>query len=87
MAHGNHAGANMPHAIIGGGWHFRTGQYLSYPAPHRYETKTALGGYAHDNTFGNILIALANALGHPLRTFGEPNWVQPMDKYADMLMG
>ncbi|HET9954046.1 MAG TPA: DUF1552 domain-containing protein [Polyangiaceae bacterium] len=51
-----HSHQNMPFLMVGGGWHFRTGRYLTYQnAPH-----------------SNLLVSVMNAMGVPVTTFGRP---------------
>jgi hypothetical protein len=75
MAHGNHGNFNIPHVIIGGKWHFATGRFLSLPSPAQYKDVA-------DNKFGDILIAVANAMGHPITKFGRADWCGTPDNVA-----
>ena len=67
MAHGNHGVHNMPWVIFGGGWHFQTGRFIDLPQD---------GGFppVPENKFGDLLVAVANAMGSPITTFGNPAW-------------
>jgi hypothetical protein len=50
-----HSHENMPFLLAGGGWHFRTGRYITYQgAPHN-----------------NLLVSVLNAMGLPDTTFGQ----------------
>jgi hypothetical protein len=50
-----HSHENMPFLLAGGGWHFRTGRYITYQsAPHN-----------------NLLVSVLNAMGLPNTTFGQ----------------
>lgn len=84
MAHGNHGNLNSSQVIIGGRWHFRTGQLLTFPGGLRGQGPDPVQA-AQENPYGNILVPLANAMGHPITTFGSPKWMQPAAKYAAML--
>jgi hypothetical protein len=68
MGHGGHDAWDVPHVLIGGGWHFDTGRFLQLPNPG--------GAGVGPNRFGDILISLANAMGHPITTFGQPDWCE-----------
>ncbi len=67
IARGNtHSKMNIPFIMAGScGGYFKTGQYLTFDMPD-----DASGGRSHND----LLIAIANALGHPITTFGEPEY-------------
>jgi len=62
MAHGNHGNGDWPWVIAGGKWHFTNG--------HFFNPTDAENIYENQYRFGNILIALAHAMGHPIESFG-----------------
>jgi hypothetical protein len=66
MAHGNHSGYDWPFVILGGKWHFTNGYFFN-PVDRggRYDLKFK---------WGNILLALAHAMGHPIPSFGFSGW-------------
>ena len=63
IARGNtHSHMDMPFLIAGSaGGYFKTGQYLSFDG---------------DRSHVDLLIALANSMGHPITTFGEEEFVK-----------
>jgi hypothetical protein len=63
ISRGNtHSHLNMPFVLAGSaGGYFKTGQYLTFDAPRSHN---------------DLLIALANAMGHEISTFGEPDYVK-----------
>ena len=63
IARGNtHSHMDMPFFIAGSaGGYFKTGQYLNFDG---------------DRSHVDLLIALANAMGHPITTFGEEEFVK-----------
>jgi hypothetical protein len=67
MAHGNHGFHDVPHVILGGGWHFSTGRFLDLKTPYTYNK-------VPKHPFGDVLVSLANAMGVPITTFGRPDW-------------
>jgi hypothetical protein len=67
MAHGNHGNHDMPWVLIGGGWHFKTGRNLQLPADYGFPPVPV-------SKFGDLLVAIANAMGSPITTFGNPAW-------------
>ncbi|MBK8253894.1 MAG: DUF1552 domain-containing protein [Polyangiaceae bacterium] len=62
ISRGNtHSHKDMPFILAGsGGGYFKTGQYLSFDG---------------DRPHNDLLVAIANALGHPIETFGEEAYV------------
>ncbi|HWA75150.1 MAG TPA: DUF1552 domain-containing protein [Polyangiaceae bacterium] len=50
-----HSHENMPFLMAGGGWHFRTGRYVTYQ------------GASHND----LLVSVLNAMGVPATTFGK----------------
>jgi hypothetical protein len=67
MSHGNHGNHDMPWVLIGGGWHFETGRNLKLPADYGFPPVPV-------SKFGDLLVAIANAMGSPITTFGNPAW-------------
>lgn len=63
IARGNtHSHMDMPFLIAGSaGGYFKTGQFLDF---------------AGDRSHVDLLVSLANAMGHPITTFGEEEFVQ-----------
>jgi len=63
ISRGNtHSHYDMPVILAGsGGGYFKTGQYLNFDG---------------DRPHNDLLIALANAMGHGITTFGEPEYVK-----------
>jgi hypothetical protein len=73
MAHGNHGAHDVPHVLLGGGWHFNTGRFIDLKTPYTYEK-------VPKHPFGDLLVSIANAMGLPLTTFGRPDWCRgPME--------
>ncbi|MEZ4301874.1 MAG: DUF1552 domain-containing protein [Polyangiaceae bacterium] len=62
ISRGNtHSHKDMPFLMAGsGGGYFKTGQYLSFDG---------------DRPHNDLLVAIANAMGHPIDTFGEEPYV------------
>jgi hypothetical protein len=67
MAHGNHGAHDVPHVILGGGFHFDTGRFIDLKTPYTYNTVPRV-------PFADVLVSLANAMGVPLTTFGRADW-------------
>ena len=61
----SHTHDNTPFILVGGGLDFKMGRSLRY---HRDKSKRA--GEPHNR----VLISLANAFGHEIKTFGNPNY-------------
>jgi hypothetical protein len=55
----SHSHVNMPFLVVGGGWHFQTGRYITCPT-----------GTSH----GRLLVSLLNAMGVETETFGLPEF-------------
>ena len=67
MSHGNHGNFHMPWVLLGGGWHFPTGRLLELPNEASFLQRPV-------SKFGDLLVAVANAMGSPITTFGDPSW-------------
>ena len=79
MAHGDHESLDVPYVILGGGWHFRTGELVELPGTFDHS-------FLPDALFGDLLVAIANAMGHPLETFGRADWCRGQAHYGGRLL-
>ena len=59
--HGNHDPFQLPLVVAGRAGGLETGRVLSVPSEER-------------NNYGKLLVSLANAVGHPMTSFGDPRW-------------
>ena len=62
MSHGNHGNHQWPWIVAGGGWKFTQGYYWNQPSDSPYAT---------DFMYGDLLTAVAQAMGVPIERFGN----------------
>ncbi len=62
MSHGNHGNHQWPWIVAGGGWKFTNGHYWNQPSD---------SPYTHDFAYGDLLVAIAQAMDVPIERFGH----------------